>query len=84
MLTGDIFVATEAVENLFDKQRQEQEQVLRAVAAGKRSWGFVSDGGGIPYDLSLFCSARSLGRYKGREAQVYRSYERSYGYQHPK
>lgn len=29
--------ATEAVENLFDKQRQEQEQVLRAVAAGKSS-----------------------------------------------
>ena len=29
------FAATEAVENLFDKQRQEQEQVLRAVAAGK-------------------------------------------------
>jgi hypothetical protein len=28
------FVATEAVETLFDRQRQEQEQVLRAVAAG--------------------------------------------------
>lgn len=35
LLTGDShFVATEAVENLFDKQRQSQEQVLRAVAAG--------------------------------------------------
>jgi hypothetical protein len=33
-LEGCLFVATEAVENLFDKQRQEQEQVLRAVAAG--------------------------------------------------
>lgn len=27
-------LATEAVETLFDRQRQEQEQVLRAVAAG--------------------------------------------------
>lgn len=34
-----VFAATEAVENLFDKQRQEQEQVLRAVAAGKSLWG---------------------------------------------
>ena len=35
LLTGDhSLVATEEVENLFDKQRQAQEQVLRAVAAG--------------------------------------------------
>ena len=34
------FAATEAVESLFDKQRQEQEQVLRAVAAGKSPLGF--------------------------------------------
>lgn len=35
LLTGDHnLIATEEVENLFDKQRQAQEQVLRAVAAG--------------------------------------------------
>jgi len=35
LLIESPFVATEAVENLFDKQRQEQELVLRAVAAGE-------------------------------------------------
>ena len=33
-LLEGLFSATEAVETLFDRQRQEQEQVLRAVAAG--------------------------------------------------
>lgn len=41
LLIESPFVATEAVENLFDKQRQEQEQVLRAVAAGESSRRFV-------------------------------------------
>lgn len=47
-----LFTATEAVETLFDKQRQEQELVLRAVAAGKESWDFVPTW--APHDSSPF------------------------------
>ena len=54
LLIGRPVVATEAVENLFDRQRQEQEQVLRAVAAGECSRVFLFDGGGVPYDRLLF------------------------------
>ena len=42
LIMGASFAATEAVETLFDRQRQEQELILRAVAAGKYEVSFMA------------------------------------------